>query len=275
MQDFVEDYRIASLITGTLQNISSGKMQELRLRFEQNARFFSGINEVYGIVKAHAFADKEKGSRLSEQPAQARDIYIGLTSNKRFYGTLNRDVARALVTIAGTNKKSDFLMIGLTGSQYVRESMVSKIIECIEFDDDASHAEELQKVFSRASGYARIFVVYPKFINPFRQEVVMTDITQAPTATTEFKTRVDYIFEPEIHGMLQFFEIQVRRTILERVFLEAELARSAARMMRMHSARDHANDLTRVYEQKLRHEFAALADVERMGSYVGFITWKL
>ena len=272
-QRIVDGYRSAELITGALQDISAVKMQELRRQFVQNARFFSGISDLYGVVKARAAALHVTDQTIHRR-VQGRDIYIGLTSNKRFYGTLNRDVVLALVGMVRVVEKSDFLLIGSAGAQYLQEMTASELVEYMEFGEETPNTEELQEMFSIIDRHSRVFIVYPKFVNPFRQDVVMTDITQTPTSIVPPEMHVDYVFEPEISRMLEFFERQVRRVVFERVMLEAELARTAARTMKMHSAKERAQQLTHEYESKLRHEFEAFADIERMGASISFSSAK-
>jgi len=267
----VEDFRTAGLITGALQEISAIKMQELRADFERNARFFSGIRDVYAIVKSHAPAAALP--QMAQKP-KGRDIYIGLTSNKRFNGTLNRDIVRALVAMIGGAQNSDFLMIGLTGAQYLEETEAPGAVQRTAFDDDIPNADELQNVLALIRGYERVFVVYPKFINPFRQDIVMTDITQTPGDVATAEMKADYIFEPEIPGMLAFFESQVRLALFERIMLETELARAASRTMKMRNSKDRADDRRRVYERALGREFGTLADIELMETFIGFNFWK-
>ena len=269
----VEDYRTAELITSALQDISATEMQDLRSRFERNATFFEGIREVYAIVKAHA---REMLGHDNEPKAKhrKRDIYIALTSNRRFFGTMNRDIIRAFERTIESAADSDFLVIGQTGGQYLEASQYRERVSRAEFEDDAPSDSEREDVISLIDAYARVFIVYPKFINPFRQDVAMTDITQAPTGAVSPEARAEYIFEPELANMLGFFERQVRRTLFERVLLETELARDAARTMKMRNARDRAGELREKEERRLRHEYAMLADIALMESFIGFSLWK-
>lgn len=270
----VEDYRSAELITSALEIISASKMQELRQEFQGNAEFFAGISEVYGIVRGHILASEQKRNEADNEPV-GRDLYIAITSNKRFYGTLNRDIVRSFVSVLEKVENGDFLMIGQTGHQYLEEMSVQKPVQRMEFIDESPNAEELQRVLDLHRDHTRVFVVYPKFVNPFRQDVVMTDIAQSLVTDVIPDSAADYIFEPEISGMVEFFEHQVRRAIFGRVMLEAELARSAARTMKMHSARDRANSLKETNELNLHHEYAVLADIERMASFISFNSWKV
>ena len=171
-----EDYHTVELITGALQYISASKMQELRIEFDKNARLYNGVNEVYGIIKAHA----NVGASLhASKNSTERDLYIALTSNRRFYGGLNKEIVRTFVDLVETVESGDFLMVGQTGAQYLQDIPSAKKIEKMEFADDSPDIDDLQRVLLLVSGYPRVFVVYPKFINPFRQDIVITDITNA------------------------------------------------------------------------------------------------
>lgn len=269
---FAEDYRSTELITGALQDISATKMQFIRRAFEANARFFSGIREVYGIVKAHA--QEARALPETEKATPQKDIYIALTSNKRFYGTLNRDIVRSFVSVIRSVKNSDFLVIGQTGAQYLDTTGFRGNVTRTEFSDDTPTAHELQSILSLIDSYRRVFVIYPKFVNTFRQDIAMTDVTQTPESAVAPEKRAEYIFEPEIPKMLAFFEAQVRRALFERVMLETELARAAARALRMREAKDRAGDLRKRYERSLRREMATLADLELMETFIGFNFWK-
>jgi len=272
-----QDYRTAELITGALQDIGSSKMQAIRKQFESNARFFAGIREVYGIVKAHALAlaESEEEAPAMRRHRSGRDLYIALTSNKRFYGMLNRNIIRSfLEAIRSARNESDFLVIGQTGAQYLKETTLRNRLVRVQFADDAPTDEELYGVLSIIGGYRRVFVVYPKFINPFRQDIAMSDITETPAAQPAPELRADYIFEPEIPDMLDFFEAQVRRILFERVLLESELARSAARTMKMRDARTNATDLRVKFEHGMRREYETIADIQLMETLSGYQFWK-
>lgn len=267
----IDDFRTAGLITNALQEISAAKMQDMRKQFERNALFFTGIREVYGIVRSHARSE----NLVEKSNEHGRDIYIGITSNRRFNGTLNRDIVRAFVDMVGKDDRSDYLMVGLTGAQYLEETLVSNAVQRTAFDDDMPSSEELQSVLTLIGKYDHVYVVYPRFINPFRQDVVMTDVTEVPMSMSSTEeARAEYIFEPEIPGMIEFFERQVRFALFERILLEAELARAASRTIKMRNVRDRADGLRNSYEGRLRRELATLADIELMGTFIGFDFWK-
>ena len=83
-----------------------------------------------------------------------------------------------------------------------------------------------------------------------------------------------YIFEPEVSAILTFFDAQVKRVLFRGVLLEAELARTAARFVRMEEAQEHAHDLTVKTMARVRRETAAVSNTELLETFAGFAQWK-
>src|SRR3989344_2879821 len=216
----LEDYRAAQFITGALQDISALRMQATRKQFEKNIEFYQDIQQLYRIVKAYAVqtAPKEKSSKRRRQY-----LYVAVTSNKHFYGTQNRDIILSLMERLPDPHGKDCLIVGEAGWQYIKDTEHKDRCKRIVFTDDMPTSEESEALMQRLIGYERVFVLYPKFINPFRQDVAMVDITETPDPATPKEMSVDYIFEPEIPTLLAFFETQVRNMLFERVMLESEL----------------------------------------------------
>ncbi len=267
----IEDYRAAELITGALQDISSIRMQTIRRQFEKNTRFFRGIREVYGVVSAHAREGTHSVSHRERGPQKdKKDLYIGITSNKRFYGTLNRDVTAALLRRISSAQQAEFLIVGQTGAQYLTNTAHAGVAKETVFANDVPSTQELRLTLHTLETYGRIYAIYPRFINPFRQEVAMVDITETPSIAETADMRVEYIFEPDIPSMLTFFDAQVRRVLFERVLLESELARTATRLLKMRDAQESAGEMRGEQERALRREMSAIANMHLLETFVGF-----
>ena len=84
----------------------------------------------------------------------------------------------------------------------------------------------------------------------------------------------DYLFEPEISAILDFFDTQVRRVLLDRVMLEAELSRTAARLFKMEDAVDHARVFSHATELRLRRERASVSNTQLLETYAGITQWR-
>ena len=78
------------------------------------------------------------------------------------------------------------------------------------------------------------------------QSPIMKDITQSQASADTKNSNLginiptDFIFEPELVKMLQFFDNQFKILLIQETFLEAELARTASRMISMDQAQTNA-----------------------------------
>ncbi len=62
----------------------------------------------------------------------------------------------------------------------------------------------------------------------------------------------DYILEPDLGIMLQFFDAQIKGLLLEHTFLESELARTASRLISMDSAQNQSKEYLNNMKKELR-----------------------
>ena len=91
-RQLVEEYDAAEITAGALEDISALRMQAIRSGFEKNRSFFDGIGSLYRTVQSVA----SKEIKGKETHKKDRHLYVAITSNKRFYGNLMREVITAL-----------------------------------------------------------------------------------------------------------------------------------------------------------------------------------
>jgi len=151
---------------------------------------------------------------------------------------------------------------------------VKKKYKYMLFEDDSPTDEELGIFLERIKPYGRVVVFYPSFISVFKQGVKTMDITQKPEFTEDAEKEEEYIFEPNLSEMIQFFEIQIRNLLFNRAMLETELARTAARLMRMNEAENRATDLIKEKESQLQKETMALSSIRLLETFLGYKQWK-
>ena len=276
----LSEYQAAEVTARALQDISALKMQSIRGAFEKNRAFFQEIRELYGVVQAQA-KKFQYAQVASQKSKRVRQLYVAVTSNKRFYGSLIRDIIDTLTKELAEVPEASCIIIGRVGWQYFEAQGNSKRARQIALADDVPTQEEFHMLLGQFENFDRIFVLYPKFVNSFRQIAAMEDITQTPpelqapqSKQPEVSAPEDrYIFEPEVPAMLSFFNTQVRQILFDRVLLEAELSRVAARLMRMGEAGERARSLVAATETKERREVAALSNMELLETFAGFTQW--
>ena len=283
-RQLVVEYDAAEITAGALEDISALRMQAIRSGFEKNRSFFDGIGSLYRTVQSVA----SKEVKGKETHKKDRHLYVAITSNKRFYGNLMREVITALSRALSAAPETSALVVGRVGWQYFSETnALPRARQCI-LADDTPTGEEFEELMRLMDGFDRVFVLYPQFINPFRQDVGITDITQSPGESAQEASEKDapkkpiqagaeknaYIFEPEVPAILAFFDAQVKRVLFRGVLLEAELARTAARFLRMEEAQEHAHGLLVATRSRVRREMAAVSNTELLETFAGFTKWK-
>ena len=260
-------------VSSALFDVSAEKIVRLRAAFEKNQEFYRDISELYDTIKHTAV---QRGDLSAKSAATARVLLVAFTSNVRFYGSSNTDVMRSFIeqfdkTIA------DGIVIGRTGKVFMENYPINPIrLTFRSFEGDEPTSREVKEFLSEVEFYDEVYVFYPSFVTIFTQKVSSLDITH--TAQEELlakgDTEIDYIFEPELPRILKFFETRVRHLLFERVVLESELARTAARLFAMNGAQDRVEDEIRQVRQAVQKATANFNDARLLESFSAISKWK-
>lgn len=256
----------ASFVTTMLRDISATRLQSIRAAFDKNALFYREMHQLDALVQTYALRHS-----LSEgQTETGKQIFVALTSNRRFYGTINREITERFIGRMEKDQDSAYLMIGQTGRNLLELTDHSGQSGYWEFANEEPTEKEIFELIRILSDYESIYVFYPTFINPFRQEVALIDITHKASPEFVEGVSVDYIFEPEIDELIEFFETQVRLILFNRVLLETKLAQTGARLTRMQRAREQADDLIKEQRRAIHKEQVGLQNKRLLETFAGF-----
>jgi ATP synthase F1 gamma subunit len=266
------DIKAARYITGALRDISAVELKKLRKKFEQNDMFFIELQELFQLVWRSAASVGDDNPLLKNK----KKLYLAYTTNRHFYGSLNHDVMKKF--IEGTEKNNECLIIGDTGRQiWSSKGQSRRKISFQSFNEDDPSEEEVDAILKTVEKYGHVYVFYPSFTSVFKQDVQMVDITFRPSSQTStkdtFKDLPQYIFEPDLSQMIQFFNHQVRFTLFERLLLETQISRVAARLVKMDTADQNAQALIKTQNQELRRIRTSFSSRRMLETVVGFIQW--
>ncbi len=226
------------LVARTLSEVSANRLQQIRGVIERNRGFFTEIAGLYHIIKTEAL-ERNLLSKYKKEGA----VSILISSNHKFSGAVESQLFLLYVshTPEFTSKR---IAVGRTGATFLRDSHYWAEFEAMEFASDLPTPEELNKLAQEARKYERIFVYYPKFKTVLSQQPNFVDLTGSIEPTPEKNLRsFYYIFEPEIEKMYEFFDNQIVSLLLQQAFLEADLARTAARLISMEQAQRNADSV--------------------------------
>lgn len=272
-QQELEDLEAIGLVTTALFEVSAEKIDRLRAAFEKNSQFYTEITKLYQIVKKTALIRGELPKKTTES---VHNIYVAFTTNSRFYGSVNTEVMRTFLKHAQDNQ-SDYLIIGRTGGFFMKNFPDRlKHSSYIIFKEDEPNDEEMSIFLDVITYYDHVYVFYSSFVNVFTQKVTIRDIAYTPPQdiSENITKSMDYIFEPELPKILAFFETRVRHLLFKRTILEAELARTAARLIAMNQAQDRADAATSAARLRIKREVATFNDARLLESFSAIAKWK-
>lgn len=268
----IEDVRSARYITGALRDISAIELKRLKKKFEKNDIFYSELRELFQLIW---LIGKDEGI-IDALKKRKKDLYIAYTTNRHFYGSLNHDVMREFDK--STDKKDHCFVIGETGKQMWKSKVLQRTeVEFFSFEQDDPNPEEVNILLKKVEEYEHVYVFYPGFKSVFEQDVKMVDITYRPTVDAkkknEYQDIPQYLLEPDILEMIEFFNTQVRYILLERLLVETQIARVAARLVKMDTADQNAKELIKNELGELQRIRTSFSSRRMLETVVGFIQW--
>jgi ATP synthase F1 gamma subunit len=267
----LDDATTLKLISSAFTEAAASRIQKIKKQFETNQQFYSEISHVYHLVR-----ESGKLMKIGEKdPSPAsKNLAVAVTSNQRFYGNLNVNIMRGFLD-AISRMKTDLLVIGTTGHDYLRSTGYTNPYEHMIFAHDDPTTDETRAFLDKIMPYDSVMVYYPKFVSLVTQSVGSIDLTQTVSKTDKTEEgEIHILFEPEYDKILDFFKRQVRSLLFLHVMLEADLSRTAARLITMSGAEERSTALIKTKQSELRKIQASIANVKLLETFSGMGKWK-
>lgn len=267
LREVLEEMQTASFVTTMLRDISATRLQQIRAAFDANHAYFLELHELMKLVEAY----NEEFLELAYAHKEPLRAYVAITSNKRFYGTLNHQVIHALTEAHDASRQAECFVIGATGKQILEASELQLPASFIQYESDNPSSHEMFGTMQALARFDEIMVIHPTFVNSFTQRPSTTDLTHAPKKE-ELKDhmKIDYLFEPDIPKMLAFFKTQIRLVLYSRVMLETQLALTGARLMKMQRAKERSEELLKEERRVIHKEISTVQSMRLLEAFAGF-----
>lgn len=267
----LDDATTLRLISSAFTEAAASRIQKIKRQFETNRQFYDEISHVYHLVRESGKLVRIDGK---VQPAGSKNLAVAVTSNQRFYGNLNVNIMRGFLDAIG-RLTTDVLVVGTTGHDYMRSIGYTKPYEHMIFIHDDPTKEETRSFLDKIMPYDSVMVYYPKFVSLVTQTVGSIDLTQTVSKTDKTpEDEIHILFEPEYDKILDFFKRQVRSLLFLHVMLEADLSRTAARLITMSGAEERSTVLIKQKRGELRKIQASIANVKLLETFAGIKKWK-
>jgi|GEM_PF-634400 F-type H+-transporting ATPase subunit gamma len=268
-------------ISETFTEVNALKIKKIRAAFEKNRRFYEDITRVYHTVKLNAgkkklldVKEQNKKSIITRANNNGGVAYVAITSNSHFYGALNLNVMRKFYQDTVDLTSGSLFVAGQTGVDYLNSMVKSLKYSTISFRKDSPTREELLDLLELTRGFDQVILYYPQFVTIVTQKVGVLDITQSTTLQdTDVENVAQFIFEPELVKIVEFFETQVRLILLTRAMLESDLSRASARLSSMSAAEQRAATAVKTKKSAINKSVMSTRNNQLLDTFAGLRRW--
>ena len=247
--------------------IASNRIKKIKFEVERNRLFFNEIANIYNVVQQQA---KLKKVSLKKDK---KTISVLLSSNYRFYGNIDNEVIHSF--LEQTPKlPTDRIVVGKTAQVFLKSMNYFNNYKSLEFKNDLPSADELLSLTQLTKDYSQVLVFYPQLSTLLVQKPVVSDITQSSLKNSTSVGLSYVIFEPELTKILQFFDSSIISLLLEQTFFEAELSRTASRILSMDHAQIEANRFIETQRQLKAHAQRSLENIRLLESLTSIMALR-
>lgn len=253
INESIEQAMSLKQITQAFTQISSSKLKRIRVGVERNRDFFRDLSNIYGLINII-----RKRRKIPIPTKNGKTLSLLLTSNERFYGHVTGDLIEFFL-VQISKIRADKIVIGRSGIEALKSMNYALTYTPLLLKTDFPDNAEFLQLSQVVNQYSKVLVFHSQFESVLVQKPVISDITQSEQdvsdRTSLSKELIDqynnYIVEPEIKTIAEFFDNQIKVLILESTFLESELARTASRLITMDSAQNEAEKFLSTQELAL------------------------
>lgn len=266
----LESILSVKILSGVLRDLAVEKVQSLKEDFKKNVDFYEEIEDLFAKVQVLV---NQQYVGIANEMRKLPTANIVITSNHRFYGSLNREVTDFF--LEEWDEADDHIVVGKMGQMYLENYDFYNKCKFIFFDEDNPTRWETQKMVSLAKAYSKVVVYFPKYKTPFHQEPTSMDIVRlAENRERDFGDLNEFIFEPDLPLIHDFFSTQVQYILIQRIMLETDLSRTAMRLVRMDNAENSAIEMYSQKNKELHDSIQREIDTQLFESLSGLKKWK-
>jgi len=188
--------------------------------------------------------DKKHQDEAAKKFHNGRRAVIVITSNQGLTGHYNIEIFQKLEKLLVDEKDADFFVIGKKG----QESFATGKYKVQYFPYEVGEnfvIEDLKRLIDLFDYYEDIVLLYSRYLNSAKRDVVITSIVKPELEESEEVKRQPgkYIFEPDIFVLSQSIGHKLRGALFQQQIFDSRLAQYSAQMVGMKTASDNAVDL--------------------------------
>jgi F-type H+-transporting ATPase subunit gamma len=228
-----------------MQMVAAAKMRKAQAAALAGRPYQEMLTRVLAAIKGRV--EPTSHPLLAVRPIK-KELILIFSTDKGLCGPLNTSLFRELTDI--DREKTEFAVMGRKAVQYIARTRRNlsadfALKDTVRFADIRPIARFASEKF--ISGEVdQVRVLYPKFVNTLNQQPVLRSLLPVPAEELDIHgeaNRGEYIFEPDVHGVLDAILPHYIAFQLFQMALNARASEHSARMVAMKNATDNAKEL--------------------------------
>jgi len=278
--DLVKSIR---LLAKAYEELAVMQMQRIRGSVQNNRHFTEELNNIYSEVK---FSYRKKMLSMVKGKSEESDNFSFSTLNKngkklallitpdqRFSGSIAQKVFYPFYEYINT-ENCDVAVIGRVGKEMFAQASFSQSFIFIDIPSTGDQ-DAISKVLSFMTNYESVEVFYGKYLNLIKQGVIKQNLTGDELGVSDYDTikSEEYLFEPSVEKILNFFEVQIFGTIFKQILSEAKLARLGSRISAMEVATNNASSRVKFLDKQRNSMQKGINNKKQLQRISGISIW--
>ncbi len=256
-------HHLGTLVEVT-QDTAVSRMQEIRATVLATRQYMESLIVLFEELRAakteevaHILEQKIAYTLSAAQPSsnQERFVTVLFTSSGRFAGGIsNKVIEQFLAQLPQMN--SDVVVVGEKGKEVVPNITTKRPVQYFDINIDNPDLEQVDALLAYLRQYASISVFTGKFENLVSQVPAAYNITGHEVLRTtqqpQNREETEYLFEPEVKEIVDFFDAQVTASLFDKTVAESKLASLGSRIMALEAARTNISDQAQALSRRAR-----------------------
>lgn len=268
-------------LTRIYGEIASLRMKATRAKVLNSRGFIAAVNEVFQevlasykkeVLKIVESKGVKRGQGVTLLAHNGKTVVVFLSSNTGLYGEIVRRTFELFIDDA-RKPENEITVVGKLGKTMYLSEAVNKPYTYFDLPDFGIDVSQLAALVRHLVQYERIIVYYGQFVNVLDQRPARFEISAQTlltnVSTGEEKRARDYLFEPHLERILQFFETEMFAGLLEQTVRESQLSKYASRILAMDNAQNNIGESleeTRLTKLKVVHREKNAKQLGRLAS---------
>jgi len=281
----IKELDLLKSLTRIYGEVASLKMKKTRDEVVQSRIFLKEVNGVFQVVILSYKKEVERLYRKNKNKETGKITLLShngkqvstlLSSNTGLYGAVIQKDFRLFSNKVKDNS-DEITIIGKTGRRMFEAYFPSRPYTYFELEDGNINSDKTSEIVRHLVQYEKINIYYGQFRNVISQEPTVFGISAESYLTStpnEQKQKAQYIFEPDLKTILQFFETEIFASLFDQTMREHELAKFGSRVLAMDTAQANIDKTKQSLSTKMLRAKHRSRNRKQLNAFSSSSLWK-